>query len=141
MFAKIGPFFTRELPGRLVEDLRAEHVGGKQVGRELNSLEGRVDRFGERANGQRLRESRHALEQHVSASQEADEQPLDHVFLPDDATPHLTHYALNERHVRLRGDLCCCATCTLHGNGPSASARSSREPADSSSGPKPACAR
>ena len=38
MLAKIGPFLTDELPGRLVVDLRADDVGRQQVGRELDAL-------------------------------------------------------------------------------------------------------
>ena len=59
-----------------------------------------MDRLGERAHRQRLRQSRHALEQDVSAGEQADEQPLDHVLLADDALPDLAHDRLHERHVR-----------------------------------------
>ena len=69
--------------------MRADHVGGQQVRRELDALEGRVDRLGERADGQRLGEAGHALEEDVAAGQQADQQALDHRVLPDDALAQL----------------------------------------------------
>ena len=102
MFAKIGPRFTRELPGRLIVDLRADHVGRQQIGRELNAMERRVDRLGERADGQRLRQPGHALEQHVSAGEKTDEQPVDHVVLTDDAPRDLARDILDQPRIRRR---------------------------------------
>ena len=84
------------MPGRLIVDLRAEHVGGQQIRRELDALEGRVDRLGERAHRERLRQSGHALEQHVAAGEKADEQPVDHVVLADDAPRDLARDVLDE---------------------------------------------
>ena len=101
------PALHRELPGRLIVDLRAEHVGRQQVGRELNAVEGRVDRLGERPHGQRLGQSRHALEQHVAAGEQADQQPVDHVVLADDALGDLTRDFLNELGIRRVGNLSC----------------------------------
>jgi hypothetical protein len=100
----------------LIVDLRAEHVGGQQVGGELNPLKGRADRLGERTHGQRLGESGNAFEQHVTAGQQADEQAVDHVLLADD-TPrglarHLVHEASVSRRGRLGGLSCLsCLTC------------------------------
>ena len=50
------PLLRAELAGLLIEDLRAEHVGGEQIRGELDALEARVDRFGERLHRERLRE-------------------------------------------------------------------------------------
>src|SRR5690606_31887804 len=41
------------------------------------------------ADRQRLGEAGHALEQDMTAREQADQQPLDHHVLPDDATVHL----------------------------------------------------
>ena len=103
MFAKIGPRLTENCPGGLIVDLRADHVGRKQVRRELNAVERRVDRLGERADGQRLRQTRHSLEQNVSAGEKADEQPIDHVVLTDDTPRDLTRNVLNQPRIRRRG--------------------------------------
>ncbi len=86
----------------LIEHLRAHDVGGQQVRRELDALKRGADRLRERAHGERLREAGHPFEQHVPASQQADEQPLDHVILPDDASPDLLHHTLDERSVGCR---------------------------------------
>ena len=96
MLAKIGPFFDRELARRLVVDLRADHVGGQEVGRELDALERRVDGLGERPHGERLGEPRHAFEQHVAAGEQADEQAFDHVVLADDAARDLFGHIVYE---------------------------------------------
>ena len=38
----------------------------------------RVDRVGERLDGERLGQAGHAFEQHVAVGEQADQQPLDH---------------------------------------------------------------
>ena len=91
-----------ELARRLVVDLRAEHVGRQQIGRELNAMERRVDRLGERADGQRLRQTGHALEQNVSAGEKTDEQSVNHVFLTDDAPRDLARDILYQPRIRRR---------------------------------------
>ena len=53
---------------------------------------------------ERLREAGHALEQHVAAGEQADEQALDHVVLADDAARDLFEDRLHQRRVRRRGD-------------------------------------
>src|SRR4029079_874985 len=64
-----------ELARRLIVHLRPDDVSGEKVWRELNAIERRVDRFGERADGERLGESGNTLEEHVTTGEEADEQP------------------------------------------------------------------
>ena len=71
-------------PVLLVVDDGADEVGRQQVGRELDARELRVDGVAERADGERLGQARHALEQHVAAGEQADQQALDHVRLADD---------------------------------------------------------
>ena len=65
-------------------DARADEVGGHEVGRELDAPERAAHDVGERADRQRLGEAGHALEQHVAAGQQRDEQPLEHRVLADD---------------------------------------------------------
>ena len=106
MFAKIGPFLTLNVLRLLVVDLRADHVGRQQVGRELDARERRVDDLGERAHRERLGEAGHALEQDVAAGEQADEQPLDHRVLADDPAGHFLEDALHgQRLGRLVGQL------------------------------------
>ena len=57
---------------------------GHEVGRELDAAERAAHDLGERAHRQRLGESGHALEQHVAAGEQRDEQALEHRVLPDD---------------------------------------------------------
>src|SRR5262249_22710762 len=51
---------------------------------ELHAPEGRLDRLGERLDGECLGEPRHAFEQHVAVGEEPDEQPIDEGALADD---------------------------------------------------------
>ena len=56
---------------------------GEQVGRELDPLELQVQRPGDGPHRERLRQPRHALEQHVAVGQQADEKPVEQPPLPD----------------------------------------------------------
>ena len=58
-------------------------VAGQHVGRELDARERAVERVGERADDERLREAGHALEQHVAAGEQAEQQPVQHLVLAD----------------------------------------------------------
>ena len=82
-------FLDVELLGLLVEDHGADEVGREQVGRELDPGERRANDLGQRAHGERLGQSRHALQQDVAAGEQADEEPLDHGILPHDAPRRL----------------------------------------------------
>jgi hypothetical protein len=84
----------------LIVHLSSEHVGRQQVRRELDAMERRVDRFSERSNRERLGKTWHALEQDMSAREEADEQPVDHVILPHNATRNLPSDVLYQPRVR-----------------------------------------
>ena len=63
---------------------RADHIGGHQVGRELNSRILQRDGLRERAHQQRLADARHAFEQHVRARQQRNQHAFDHLALADD---------------------------------------------------------
>ena len=87
-----------------VEDLGADHVGGQHVGRELDAREARVDGAGQAAHGQRLGQARHALEQHVAAGQQADQQARHHRLLADEDLADLGDDLVTELRV-LRRDI------------------------------------
>jgi hypothetical protein len=74
----------RELTRARIVDQRADEICGEQVGRELQPLETSADAARERLNGERLRQPGHALEQDVAIREQADEQSIDQIFLPDD---------------------------------------------------------
>ncbi len=90
------PLLDHELPRALLVHLGAEHVGRQQVGRELDALERRVDRLGERSHREGLGEPGDTLEQDVPARQQADQQAFDHVFLPDDSAGDLVGHVVYE---------------------------------------------
>ena len=98
--AVLGP--ERAVAG--LPDARADEVGGQQVGRELDAAERAAQHGGERAHGQRLGQARHALEQHVAAGQQRDEQALEHRVLADDDALALVQRRL-ERAARLGGGI------------------------------------
>ena len=95
MLEKIGPRHEAEVPlpaGHvLVDDLRAGDVAGHQVRGELDAAEAHGQGLGERRNGQRLGQSRHADGQAVAAGEQADEHLLDHLVLADDDLVDLLH--------------------------------------------------
>ncbi len=67
-----------------MNDVGAGDVARHQVGSELNAAETQVHRLGERADHQRFGQARHTFEQAVAASQNGDQQLLDHFVLADD---------------------------------------------------------
>ena len=73
---------------------------GTRSGVNCKPLEHAAERVGEGLDGQRLGQARDALEQHVPAGQQGDEQPLEHRLLADDDALDLEHRGL-ERRVRL----------------------------------------
>src|SRR5690606_37673920 len=90
------PELAREVAGLLVVDGGADQVGGQQVGGELYARKLRTDGFANGSNGQRLSQARYALEQDVTACQQADEQAFDHVGLAYDDLPHLGDQIVDE---------------------------------------------
>jgi hypothetical protein len=98
-WVKIGPLTNRKerLPlSRLFEHLRAENVGGHQVGRELDAAGRDAEHGAERFDQLRLGKARHADEQRVAARQHRKQGLLDHAFLAED---HLGDGALDLRNV------------------------------------------
>ena len=78
------PLAGHELAAPLVVDQRADEVGGQQVGGELDALEVDRERLGQGLDGERLGEAGHALDQHVAAGEQADQQAVEQVVLADD---------------------------------------------------------
>ncbi len=68
----------------LLDHLGAGDVGGHQVGRKLDAAKLQRQRFGQRANQQRLGQPRHADQQAMSAGEHRHQQFLDHLPLADD---------------------------------------------------------
>lgn len=62
-------------------DVRADDVGGQQVGRELHPPEIRVDQPGQRLRQRGLADAGHVVEQHVAARNECGQQMADHLRL------------------------------------------------------------
>ena len=79
----------RERATALVEHHDAGDVGGKEVGRELDTLPGARDRPGDRLGEARLAGARHVVEQQVPLGQQAAQRQADLVVLaaydPSDA--------------------------------------------------------
>ena len=90
---KIGPGAELEVAVALVPDRRAGHVGGQQVGRELDAAEAEPARLGEGARGQRLREPGHVLEQDVAVGEQAEQDQLELLALADDGALDLVEQA------------------------------------------------
>jgi len=66
------------------DEIRAEDVGGHEVGRELNATERHVEHFAERADEERFAKAGHAFEQNVSAAEQRDESVFNDVGVADD---------------------------------------------------------
>ena len=82
-----------EVAVALVPDRRAGHVGGEQIGRELDAAEAEPAGLGEGARGQRLREARHVLEQDVAVGEQAEQDQLELLPLADDGALDLVDEA------------------------------------------------
>jgi hypothetical protein len=86
-----------ELAGLLVVDARAHEVGRHQVRRELDAPERAVDGLCQRLHGERLGQSRHALDQQVPLRERGHQHPFEEVVLSDDHLLHLVQDALHRR--------------------------------------------
>ena len=84
--------------------MRADEVGGQQVGRELDALEVGVDGAGERLTASVLARPGTPFEQHMPVGQQADDQPLEHCPLPHDHLAELGHQLAD--HAALVFDEC-----------------------------------
>ena len=80
-----------------LEDFGADDIGRHQVGRELDAAELHVGGLRQRLDQQRLAQARHALDQCMAASEQADDERFDHIVLADD---HLRHARLERAHFR-----------------------------------------
>ncbi len=69
--------------GHFHDDVGAEDVGGHQVGRELDAVEGELEHFAERADQERLAQTGHAFEQDVAAGQDRGQSPFDDGVVAD----------------------------------------------------------
>ena len=72
-----------------VEDELTGHVGGHEVGRELDPLDVEVECGGERLDDEGLGHARHALEQHVPPGQQRRHQARQGAVLPHHHLGHL----------------------------------------------------
>ncbi len=85
---KDGALLKAEGGGFRVVDLSAGDVGGQQVGGELNAVEVRLDTLGQGFDGLGLGQPGSALDQYVTASQQADEYTVDQMFLTENVLAH-----------------------------------------------------
>jgi hypothetical protein len=67
-----------------LNDFRPRDVARHQVGRELDSLEGQVQRLGKRADEQRFGQAGDTFQQCVAAGEHRHQHLLDDFALPDD---------------------------------------------------------
>src|SRR5215469_4027137 len=74
---------------RRVIDLRTGDVRGQQVGRELNSREARVKKGGELLDCASLSKPRQTFDQEIAVRQQANNKPLDHLFLSKNGLSYL----------------------------------------------------
>ena len=68
----------------VLQHLRADDVGGHQVGRELDALGVEAQYLAQRLHQQRLGEAGDADQQGMAAGQQRDERALDHLVLAED---------------------------------------------------------
>jgi hypothetical protein len=96
------PQFDAELARLVVEDARADQIGGHQIGGELDAAEGAADHLGQRLDRHRLGQAGHALEQDVAAGQQGDQQPLQQAVLAHDQAlefeEHVLHHGRRVAH-------------------------------------------
>ncbi len=78
-----------KLLGLLVEDHGPDHVGGKQVRRELDPGKAGLKDFGQSPHREGLGQTGNPFEEDVTAGQEPDEEPFDHGGLAHYPAPHL----------------------------------------------------
>ena len=93
--AEHGSLLGVERPGVGAEDARPDEVARHQVGCELDAVERAAERGGGRLDGQRLRESGHALDEEVSSREQAHEHALEHPVLPCDHAADLEERPLD----------------------------------------------
>ena len=97
---KTGPSSVSKLPVSGRQTRVPTRSAGTRSGVNWTRLEGAAEHLRERLDGQRLGEAGHALEQHVAAGEQRDEQALEHRVLADDDALDLVQRLL-ERVARL----------------------------------------
>ncbi len=70
--------------GRFEHDVRADQVGGHQVGGELDALELQPQRVRQGAHQQRLAQSGHSFEQDVAPGDQSRQRAVDDLIVADD---------------------------------------------------------
>ena len=73
----------------LHQQVRADDVGGHQVGGELHAAKLQVEHLSQRADEVRLADARHAFQEHVPSGQKRDQRVLDHAAQLDHDLLHL----------------------------------------------------
>jgi len=73
--------FDREVSRFGVVDQGADEVGRKEVGGELNPLEGGLHGLGESGHGEGLGQSRDPFDEHMAVAEDTHQQPVDKVML------------------------------------------------------------
>ena len=82
-----------EVAVALVPDRGPRHVGGQEVGRELDAAEVEPARLCEGPRCERLREPGHVLEEHMAVGEEAEQDQLELLPLADDGALDLVQQA------------------------------------------------
>jgi hypothetical protein len=126
--AKIGPGAELEAVLALVVDVRADDVGGQQVGGALDARELEVHRARERAGERRLADAGQVLDEDVALGEERDSacsstssRPRRRADVPGDAPATAATPATSPRPTRRRGGCRCSA-----GHSPRAQAATTR---------------
>ena len=71
------------------DHIGSDDIAGHEIGRELHAIETQIENLRKRAHHQRLRQSRHADHQAVTAAEERHENLVDDFFLTDYDFAHL----------------------------------------------------
>ncbi len=74
----------RELAAAGIVNQRADQIGGQKVGRELQTLKAGLNAGRHCLDGQRFGEAGNAFEQDVTVGEQAEQEPVDQIFLSDD---------------------------------------------------------
>ena len=90
-------FARGEAAGLRIVNLRADDVGGQHVRRELQARKFHVHAVRQRFHGERLGQAGHAFEQDMAVGQQADDQPLGQIILPDDDLAEFVKQRMRER--------------------------------------------
>ena len=79
-----------------VVHLRADQIGGQQIGCELDAGKIGMNSLGGRFNQKRLCQTRHTFQQNVSISEQRSQNAFDQFFLSDDNLINLCEQVIHE---------------------------------------------